>query len=188
MAEAGWTTRLGATPGRLGVVAILAVALVAVVLLELGDSSTPASASQNLNNVRQKPRLAEKTSTPASAAKTAMPPSDAPPRPKVPLEEAIQHDPFALAPALAKLAAAQSAASSKTRAPHGQADERSQRIKQAVTALRNKGVQMVVLGKGEKLAILGDRPIRVGDVVEGLQVIAITPRGITLSEQRDRRD
>jgi len=120
----------------------------------------------------------------AAPAKTAVQPSPAPPCPKISLDEAIRHDPFALPPALATAVAAQS---SKTKNPFAQPDDRSHRMRQAVDALRSKGVQMVLLGGTEQLAVVGGRAVRVGDTLDGLRVISINPRGITLSEPGDSR-
>jgi len=183
MADAGWTNKLGATPGKLGVVALLAIVLVAVLLFQVNGSAVPANKSQERGEVRKKPSLPERASPSAGAAQTAVPCRELSPRPQITLEEAIQHDPFALVPALAQSAPAKPPELSKTSPHHGRPDDRSQRINQTVAALRNKGVQMVLLGGSEKLAIVGDRPIRVGDVLDGLRVISITPRGITVSEQ-----
>lgn len=183
MADAGLASKLGATPGKLVVVALLATGLVAVVLFQVGGSSAPADTRAEPSGVRATRPPAEPDSPAAPTASPA--PSEAPsaPLPRITFEEASAYDPFAPAPALAELVAARAAELNRLEADGNQPDGRSRRIDQTVAALRDTGVHMVLLGQDEELAIVGDRTVRVGDVMGELEVIAIHPEGITLSDQ-----
>lgn len=187
MADKGWIKQLGVTPGRLSIVVLLAIALVAVLLFQIGGPSAPASMSQCSGEPHGKPRLPETRPSSVAGVQTIRPCPETMLTPKIALEDVIRHDPFALSGKLAQLASTSTSESKSTKDLHGQPEDRKQRVNQAMSTLRNKGVRMVFLGESEQLAIVGDRPVRVGDVLEGLQVISITSRGIMLSERDDKR-
>jgi len=50
----------------------------------------------------------------------------------------------------------------------------------ALTALRSKGAAAVVRSERGAAAVIGNRVVRVGDVVEGYRVVSIDPQGIVL--------
>jgi hypothetical protein len=190
MVDAGWAKKLGITPAKLGLVAVLAAVLAVVLVLQLGGPDAPASTSSVPGEPRRRPRAAERTPAAVAAAKPA-PRAEAPPRPPMALEDALQHDPFALAAELAKPAAndaADAAGPTKADAAGHAPDDRQLRINQAIAALNSKGVQMILLGGNEEMAIVGDRPVRVGDVIDGLRVSSITAQGIMLSDNDDQRE
>lgn len=186
MADSGWMNKLGVTPGKLGVVALLATVLMAVVVFQVTSSCAPATASQERAGVRRKPPLRVPPQPTAPAAHADLPSPKKSPWTQIMLEEAVQHDPFAVAEKPAVSTPVQPKPPEqpvKTDARPRQTDERNQRTKQALETLRGKGVKMVLLDGSEKVAIVGDRPIRVGEVLDGLRVVSITLRGITLAEQ-----
>ena len=184
MVDAGWAKRLGMTPGKLGLVAALAAVLAVVLILQLGGSDAPASISPVPSEPRRKPRVAERTPPAAPAA----PRAEAPPRPQMALADATQHDPFALVDELAKPDPAAAAAAPSAQGRENAPDERQKRIEQVLEALNAKGVQLVLLGGSEEMAIVGGRPVRVGDMIEGLRVSSISVQGITLSDDGDQRE
>jgi hypothetical protein len=187
MVDAGWAKKLGITPAKLGLVAVLAAVLAVVLILQLVGSDAPASISPVPSEPRRKPRAAERTS-PAAATAPAAPRAEAPPRPQMALADATQHDPFALAAELAKPDAAAAAAAPSAQGRENAPDERQKRIEQVLEALNAKGVQLVLLGGSEEMAIVGGRPVRVGDMIEGLRVSSISVQGITLSDDGDQRE
>ncbi len=183
MANTGWTSTLGATPGKLAAVALLAAALVAVVLFQAGGSAGTVDTPRERGDVREVPRPPDPDSLAAPAAPLAASEVERRPFLEITLETAIAYDPFAPVPALAELVAASAAEFNRLEAAANEPDGRSRRIDQTVAALRDKGVQMILLGQDDELAIVGDRAIRVGDVIDGLEIISIHPQGITLSDQ-----
>lgn len=184
MADARWTERIGATPGKLLLVAMLAIVLVAAWMYQVGGSST-AGTPPGPRETRRKPGLPEKP--PVAGAQGGAERCETAVVRKISLEEALRHDPFALAGPLAQTVAAATAESKNSGKPLGEVDDPERRVKQAISAVRSKGVKMVVLGRDENLALVGDRPVRVGEMLEGLQVTSITPQGITLSEPNDKQ-
>ena len=45
---------------------------------------------------------------------------------------------------------------------------------------------MVLMDGKETTAVVGNRPIRIGESLEGLRVISITSSGVTLADQQDK--
>jgi hypothetical protein len=182
MADSGWMNKVGATPGKLGVVAVLATVLMVVLVFQVSSSGTPTTASQERAAGRRKPPLRVPPQPTAPAAQADQPSAEKPSWPPITLEEAIQHDPFAVAKKPAAAAPPKPAQPVKADTHPRQTEERKLRTKQALENLRGKGVKMVLLDGSERVAIVGDRSIRVGDVLDGLRVVSITLRGITLAE------
>jgi hypothetical protein len=172
-----WLRQYGMTPGRAAIMAVLALALVAVWGPQLfsSDDSVPAIAVVT----PPKPTPAKAVARPAVSLPTAKPltPSTATaPKsqkkralPKFTASEAGAYDPFA-APAWSP-AAVSLVASSGVGGSNADAEDRFK-------AIRSRGVAMILVSPDGKAAQLGDRTVRIGDQIDGFEVIDITPSGV----------
>jgi hypothetical protein len=139
------------------------------------DDSVPAIAVVT----PPKPTPAKAVARPAVSLPTAKPltPSTATPRksqkkralPKFTASEAGAYDPFA-APAWSP-AAVSLVASSGVGGSNADAEDRFK-------AIRSRGVAMILVSPEGKAAQLGDRTVRIGDQIDGFEVIDITPTGV----------
>lgn len=178
---------LGATPGKLAMVAVLAAILTAVVWTQFDSDTPPAPSGANHVNPsgagssRRVPRPAT-VGPDASPADQAGRTTAEKPRPtlRIDLEETLEVDLFAIPP---KLIAARSAASPDADKADQRALEQARQRELALAAIRSGGVQMIFDDGNEKKAVLGNRVLRVGDTVEGFRISNISLQGITLSEQ-----
>jgi hypothetical protein len=175
-----------ATPRQLVVIGVLGVILVAVLIGQFGGASgTPGDAgakdgseppAPKINqSADRKPRTDSATGSPeATAAKPA-----APAWPKLTAEAAAQHDPFALPEPLARQITEGQRAPSD-RKPNA-SPPRREASAEKVAALRSKGTNVIVRGERGAAAMIGNRVVRVGDVVEGYRVVSIDLQGIVLA-------
>lgn len=179
---------LGATPGKLAMVAVLAAILAAVVWTQLGAGAVlaPSGTSRldDPNGAARSRRVPRPTAVePAVApAESAGRKSAQKSRPtfRIDLEETLAIDLFAVPP---RLIAARAAASPDAAEAGRQALEQARQRELALNAIRSGGVQMIFDDGHEKKAVLGNRVLRVGDTVEGLRISNISLQGIMLSEQ-----
>lgn len=172
-----WLRQYGMTPGRAAIMAVLALALVAVwgpQLVSSGDGPpaisvvTPTKPAPATTVAR--PALSLPTTKPQTAS-TATAPKPAKKRaiPKFTASEAGAYDPFA-APAWSP-AAVSLLAGSEAGGSNADAEDRFE-------AIRSRGVAMILVSPDGKAAQLGDRTVRVGDQIDGFEVIDITPTGV----------
>jgi hypothetical protein len=113
--------------------------------------------------------------------------SDAPRKerqwPKIALEEVLQHNPFARPPVLEPPAPEKpTPVAAVNGLDKARQEEVRRRREQALAAVRAQGVRMVFVGKEERVAIIGDRRVQVGDVFDGFRITKIGSDGVTLSE------
>lgn len=210
MDNSQWKNRIGGTPGKLVVVGVLGAVFVTVVCFQLGAKETPVETrnpdhpvvnrlsqrrnhntiqvsshptrSGGGNQVLRRAGKAEFGSTPDTDD------ADADTRatgewPETPLETALAHDPFALPPPLAPPTPVPSPDGARSeQGNERQRPELAEKHERALATVRDRGIQMVLVDQEERVAIVGDRAVRVGEVLEGLRVVAISADGITLSE------
>lgn len=191
MAPANTTEKLGATPGKIAAIAVLAVVLIVVVVMQFGSSDEATPAASRLPKSRAKlarsrgPGL-ESAAVPAPTAKLARQ------WPKISREEIQSYNPFVLSGSVAPRqdiaaetegpgdAAMQSAAAEKAVDDH----LREQR-EQMLSELRRDGIQMIVVSGQQSVATIGAQQVRVGDVLNGFRVVEIGASGVVLTEHRD---
>ena len=186
MADSGGKSKVGATPGKLVLIAVLAVVFVSVLLLQFTASEDPPAPQANAEESSgSDTRSTENgTSVPTSPPDNGDVPKQARQRPKIALEEVLRHDPFAVPASLLPPPTKPSSASTVREVPDQARQQELQRQReQALATVRAQGIQMVFVGKAGQAAIIGDRRIRVGDVLEGFRVTHIDSDGVTLSEQ-----
>lgn len=95
---------------------------------------------------------------------------------EVPLAEAVLNDPFAKPAWAAPPKPAPGRATPEASPPSGRAAAKEN--------LRARGASMILVGAGGKIAVVGDREVRVGDTIDGFEVLDITTTGVILSDTR----
>ena len=193
-----WTKKAGVTPGKLVLIAVLGVVLVAVLYHQFVPTASnasnspapPAPAARAASHLRKGIAAAEAKTTPADQSprkKTGAVATWQSPDPT----SAVKYDPFALpasfprpqqidneaglaqdGDAQAEVAAAQQAALEA---------ERTQSESQLLS-LKQQGVRMVIKNDNTAVAMVGDKAVHVGDKVDGFTVIAIDSDGVTLAK------
>lgn len=154
------------TGRQLLTIAALAAVLAGVLIWQFGGAKTTSPAAAD---APQGPRP-----KPAAASPEARP------WPKLTLQQAWEHDPFAPPPALAKKveqAAEDQAAQKRQR----ETAQRRQEQETALAALRAKGTTVVLRGPQGNAALMGNRTVRPGDVVDGFRVVSIDSDGVLLA-------
>jgi len=172
-----WLRQYGMTPGRAATMAVLALVLAAVWGPQLFSSAEDRPAVAVVTP--PKPSRAAAVAPPAKslpAAKSSTASTTTAPKPlkkrvlpKFTASEAGAYDPFA-APAWSP-AAVSLAAGSGEGGSDADAENRFE-------AIRSRGVAMILVSPEGKAAQLGDRTVRVGDQIDGFEVIDITPTGV----------
>lgn len=161
--------RAGVTPGRLVLMGVLAVTLAYVLISQLPVRQPTTHAT---------PSRAEKDSVQATAQTVTQPSTAAAkPWPAVNLAVVEAHDPFAR-PGWAGLPVAEAQ-------PGSASDDMNNptRARNVLDQLMAAGTNAIVIVDDERLALIGERQIRIGDRVEGLTVTDITEAGIILTNE-----
>ncbi|HEY3391943.1 MAG TPA: hypothetical protein VGK58_04510, partial [Lacipirellulaceae bacterium] len=98
------------------------------------------------------------------------------------LSVVVAYDPFALPPAFPNSPASVASRSAKGAAVEateaGDADqlaEHLESLRMELEQLQQRGVQVIVRGRDQYVAMIGDRTIHVGDEISGFTVTAIEP-------------
>lgn len=160
---------IGATPGKLALIAVLSLVLVAVIFRQLPSrQATPQTTPVAAKEVPQRNAqvVAQQTSPEPSATDAKQQPKQTWPEAK--LEDFLTHDPFRT-PAWAL----------RKPEPTRTADtEESSRLDE----LQKQGVSIVMIAEEAKSARIGDYRVHVGDVLEGYQITDITSQGVVLNK------
>jgi hypothetical protein len=162
--------KLGATPGKLALIAVLALVLVGVVAT---NWPTAAAAPELEPQAAHRPR---KAPTPAASAQPNEPTAPAGPFgdfaedghwPELPLRQATSYDPLAIAPwARPPEAAADGAVASETQ----------------VNELLAAKEAIIFVSGDKRIARIGDKEFQEGDRLGRYLISEISPRGVVLSE------
>ncbi len=166
------TSKVGATPGKLVLMGVLAVVFVVVLIVQFGgDSSAEPVAALG-------PEATPPPQNPAVAGgRPIATPDEAPtPWPVLECAEVIGYDPFSLpATLVADNASAQDVA-------HKSPDsERKAQQEQTLKVLQSEGVKAVYGGGPQgMIAVVGSETVRIGQKLGGFRVVAIGPNGISL--------
>jgi len=179
MADTTKKMQMGATPGKLALIGVLAVVFVAVLVMQFGDNQGAGDAGEELAVVNPGPAA-------AGASPVRLPPVEKPGDrvwPTFSREEVAAFDPFALSPKLG-LAVEGAAFVPATRplTAEQQREIAQQHVErqEALAGLLSQGVSMLFQDKDGLVATIGDRTVRVGDVIDGFRVVTIGPTGIVL--------
>ena len=175
--------------------------LVGVLYLQFGRTVAAPPAASVSSRARARPAAAKPTASLAT--------KDEPTRPKSirrkngnlsrwqppELATVVEYDPFALpaafpqpSSAAAEEAIAQSDAASAESLAKQQAalEETKRRMQSELDALRHQGVVVLVKGKDEYVAVIGDQEIRVGDEIKGFRVVSIDAEGVQVAWEPNR--
>lgn len=168
----------GASKGKLALIAVLGVMLLAVWGNALvGGDSQPAEASRRTRKPASRhPSVAPVAAKPAAASPTINPVQ----WPTMPLAQAVRNDPFGK-PGWAI-------------SPRGSAEAGAKPAQGAAVAgaiasqqqLTETGASMIVIAGDERIATIGDQEVRIGDRVSGYEVVDITPAGVVLAKDAAR--
>jgi hypothetical protein len=186
MADPEGRARSTVTPRQLVLMGVLGAVLVVVLIGQFGGaSSSPESAGVGQSPegaaprtdraADQKPKAASAARSPDAAA--AKPASRA--WPKLSAEVAAQYDHFAVPEPLARQLI-EGRRSAGDRKPSDSLQKRGAGA-ESVAALKSKGTNVIVRSERGAAAMLGNRVVRVGDVVEGYRVMSIDLQGIVLA-------
>ncbi len=194
---------IGATPGRLALVATLAVTLVVVVYVQIpsGETETPPHAARELASVNTKEpasrvsegRAIDSKLSPAPIELKRLPDADT--RERYTLEVALNHDPFEV-PEAFQITPADSEEDLSEDITHpvtvdssAPAEPASQGLseveEQAVHSLEQQGVSMVLRNRHEWIAVVGDQTVRVGDKLGVFRVVRIGTDGVIVEPTRE---
>jgi hypothetical protein len=194
MADQKWQEKIGVTPGKLALVAVLAVVLVTVIYQQMPPADQVSSAepteqvpnSESRSSAKNLARQALATSQDARKKEAAEQEKE---WPKIKLEHAIAFDPFSRPDALKpdqKKSQEDDVTATNEELVKRQAVRRDR--EQALALVRQQGVQMVLYDQQERIAVVGDRVVRIGEELQGFRVVAIDDEGITLAEREAARD
>jgi len=192
MAEPKTPNRPFATPRQLVLIAVLGVVLAAALIVQFGGASSapepgvPAAGKSGASAAAS--GLSGTASLAASAGAAAPAPAGSGGAsrawPRLDAQAAAAHDPFAVpAPMVLKLASEQQA---REGAKPGQADPR--KAEAALASLRSKGISAVLRNQRGAVAVIGNREVRVGDVIEGYRVVSIEADGVLLAPSEPARN
>lgn len=175
--------RITATPRKkIVLIAVLAVTLVTVIVLQLPESK-PAAQQPEADRARSRQEIAQNKSNAKSQSESTVEPSPGTlvkSWPRIPLETVLQKDPFALpewARVTTKVAPNAVSVSDDTSDDTSEAHHKQLAI---LETLKQQGVSMVILDGDRKVAKLGTHEIRVGDEISGFRVVEINMDGIVL--------
>ncbi len=185
MADLQAPPKKAVTPRQLVLIGVLSVILVAVLIGQFGGASNGTKAADAGSTagkpaaapaLNAAPKPATSSATPAAESAQAKP--AAPAWPKLTADAAAQYDPFAVPDALTRqLAGARKGPDVKKPIPSAPAKKSNAGV---VAALRSKGIAAVLWSERGAAAVIGNRTMRVGDVVEGHRVVSIDPQGVLL--------
>lgn len=180
MPDPNWMRRIGATPAKLATVVVLAAVLAGLIVLQSGAYTESAATPQTEAGREHAPKLPLRTAKRAAVATpaTRLRKPDAPTWSTIALEEILAHDPFAVPAALVPKVPSED---DPAREADEKAEDRQRQREQAIAAVRQQGVEMVLLAGSEPVAVVGGRLVRVGDELEGFRVVSISSSGLTLS-------
>jgi len=188
MADPQTPARPMATPRQLLLIGVLGVILAAVLIAEFGGASgapeggcpsQPGLAAPVPGVTAAEPRPGPAASAPPPLAAAAPAAASAPPPawPKLDPEAAAAYDPFAMpAPLALRLAAAQ-----EGKGVAKPKQDARRKADEALASLQSKGTSAVLRGQRGAVAVVGNRVVRVGDVIEGYRVVSIDAGGVLLA-------
>ncbi len=185
MADPRVKSQVGATPGKMVLIAVLAVVFVSVLVFQFTATEEPPVPRENADaSGNSESRPAENgSSVPTSPPDKGDLPKPDRQKPEIALEEVLLHDPFAVPAVLLPPTGPSSADTAHGVPDKVRREELRRKREQVLAAIREEGVQMVFLGKDGQAAIIGDRRVSIGDIFKGFRVTGIGSDGVTLSEQ-----
>ena len=162
--------KLGATPAKLALVAVLGIVLLAVVVPQLGGGHSTVSETTKVKPRKKLPnRVAAKTEAPKKQTTPEIRPVQN--WPELSLKQATKFDPLA-SPAWYVV---------EQEEDNHQLARTAENIK-AIQELEKQGTKIIVISNRERTATIGDQQVKIGDMIEGFRVSDITTQGVVLTE------
>ncbi len=169
-------SKLGATPGKLALIAVLAVVLVIVLAVQFGGdlgAGQPREDAPDGKSGGPEPPVPRAGPAPSPSGRGGERHDARQPWPKLELAEVSAYDPFAAAtPVAGPMETPSETAANET--------ERVQR-EQILEQLRENGVRAVIgSSRHGNAAVIGAETVRVGDVLAGFRVVDVEADGVVL--------
>jgi len=172
-------SKIGASPGKLALIAVLAVVLIVVLFVQFGGGF---GTKQSLNREpdgeshRSEPdgETGAQSDRPSRARGTSR--DSLSPWPKLDLADVLDYNPFAVR---APVSEPSDSPATTVESDAGRAEQ-----ERLLQQLQQEGVQAVI-GSAVKgnAAVIGSRTVRVGDVLGQLRVVAVESDGVVLEPQ-----
>jgi len=174
---------IGATRGKLALVAVLAVVFVGTIASQFTSSSSiAAKPSTNRAQDAKGPHTAHDTKTiPETSAEKIPKSSDTKPWPHLSIDQIVAFDP--LAKPYWYLAATNSMNPAEQEESLVDTQEENPLI---LAELQQQGTTMILITNNQRIATIGGQELRVGDRIQGYQVSDITARGVVLTKSKSR--
>ena len=185
MAEPEVKMKSGVTPGKLALIAGLAVLLVIVIVVQLRPSG-PTAPGEKITP-RPQPRGGRNAATASAANAAAAATTKKAAWPILARDEVQQHNPFHISVLLAPTtnrAEADPATADVDATRQSEDDDAAREREELLAELRGDGVNLIVLSEDGQVAKIGGKRIRVGDIIRGFRVVQIAADGIELVEHK----
>jgi hypothetical protein len=189
------------TPAKLAVIGLLAVVLIAVLYIQFGPSATSALPEPGSAAARSR-RPPRPATVNRAAPKGEEKPSAEQTEPlalingeqwKSPqLADVIRYDPLALPaafpqpPTTGSVAAASVEGGEAVDTSAEQLEKYVAQLKADLVQLQQQGVHIIIDGRKESAAVIGDRTIHVGDEINGFTVTAIEHDGVRVERKLEQ--
>ncbi len=202
MADASNTPgKAGATWKKLATVGVLAAVLAAVLYVQFGrpsgDDAPPlATTGASPHRAGQPPKSAsaKEELAPTASKEWLLEATDRPAWKKPELAQVVRYDPFALpaafpqppTPAVGRAGAVEGAIVAVDNEENEQQRTKTvAEIQSKLDELKQRGVRVIIDGRKQAAAIVGERTIHVGDDIDGFTVKAIDPDGVIVERKLD---
>lgn len=178
MAEQTFIERIGATPGKIALMAVLAGVFAALLIMQLGDdSSSIAIVEPSQGGVTTRAVISSRQSNYEQTELLAPLVVKQRSWPEISLKEVRAHDPFAMP----RVIGDDQDESADLELEQESIRQLAEARRRALMALREKGVAIVLQSGDELVAVIGSDTVRIGDVIDGFKVVAIGPDGVKLT-------
>lgn len=161
--------KIGATPGKLALIAVLAVVLVVVVVGQFPKKPNVAARPAETVTAAANLQKAIVDDQPLSVDDL----SNSRPWPEFSLKESVVYDPFKKPDWIAVESVATTT-------------EDESNDPEALSRLQKLGASIVVITDQGKTATIGTQQVQVGDILEGYRITDITTEGVVLKELQSR--
>ena len=159
--------KIGATPGKLALIAVLACVLVFVIVSQLPSQNTPSQPS--VKRKQNSAATAEQNDPPENNTvdqqNKVVRKQPAAPWPQLQMSDLLQTDPFK---------------KPKWATQSNEALQQTQDAGVELAELQKQGASVVMITSKGKSATIGDRDVHVGDILKGYRITDITAQGIVL--------
>ena len=165
--------KLGITPVKAGLVVVLSIMLLPVLISHSGTDSPPVA-----RRTESEPSPDDLDTVTVDLPQVVLE-KDSETRdwPQIPLTDALAFDPFALPEGLRGWGEA-----AESTAQAAELEQEVERRSHLIARLKEQGVGMVFVSGSERVATIGTQRVRVGDVVDGVQIVDIRDDGVVVAE------